>query len=209
MENNAMRLLDIRGYIYTVYDLGNGRVLKKEKPKLLQYCLHLMHWHMPWHVEQNNALSRRLTGSLADLAVLGNPKWLSKHAYTQDKVTILEHYFTQRSFSESTRAIDAYIQCVFDTWKNGFSDVIFNFSHNNGIQPDGTVILLDFNEIVVEKEAVAERIRSKRWLRTDSLNKHVKDEAIKAYFREAMEKAMTLENLDKYWKDNEKLLERS
>lgn len=206
MSSSRLVLLDTKGFIYDVYDMGDGRVLKKEKPRLVQYWKHLWHHHSPMHVERNNALSKKLTGALPDLSILGNPEWRSGYSYTQEKVTVLEDYFASHSVEESTRAIDAYIECVFETWRQGFSDVIFNFTHNNGIRDDGSVILLDFNEVTLDKKEVALRIDIKRWLRADSYKRKLHEGPVKVYYAEAMEKAMTKENLDKYWKDNEQLL---
>ena len=195
------------GFVYDVYDLGDGRVLKKEKPKLKQWWQHAyMAGNLPTHVERNNALSRRLVGAIGDLSFLGNPCFESKRSYTQDKLAILEHYFSDHSLDESKRAIDSFIECIFESWRNGFSDVIFNFTHNNGAYPDGRVALIDFNEVVIHKNIVAEKIRIKRWLFSFSYNKKLQEGPLKAYYAEAMAKAIALENLDKYWKDNEKLL---
>lgn len=205
----GLPLVDGRGYIYDVFDMGDGRVLKKEKPKWKQYWLHLQHNHSPAHVEKNNALSRHLTSVLPNLAVLGHPTWLSKRSYTQDKVVILEDYFKSHSFEENKRVIDALIQSIFETWSLGFGDLIFNVTHNNGLRADGSVILLDFNEVSVHKEDILARIAMRRWVKAHSYTRVLPDGELKVYYAAAMDAAMTEENLNRYWKDNEQLLAKT
>ena len=205
-----MQLITRKGFVYDVYDLGDGRVLKREKPKLRQYATHLfLAGHVPWHVERNNALGRKLAASIVDSGLLGRPRFENDRSYTQDKVVLLQDYFPGHSLEENKRAVDGCIACIFACWSNGFSDMIFNFMDSNGFGSDGRVAIIDFNEIAVRKEMVAERIRSKRWLVSFSYTKKLHDGALKAYYAEAMARAMTPENLEKHWKDNEQLLAKT
>ncbi len=201
-----MKCIDRRGFTYTVYDLGNGRVLKKEKPFLLQYLLHRSHGHTKEYVLRHFAQARLLASVCSDKELLGNPEFTGKRSYTQDVVTVIDSYFSSHTLEENKAIVDGFIQCVFDTWKSGFSDIIFNFTRNNGVTSGGRVILIDFNEVTFRKGDVRALMESERWLHCYSYTRDLPDGALKAYYAEAMAKAMTLENLDRYWKDNEQLL---
>lgn len=204
-----MKCIDRRGFTYNVYDIGDGRVLKKEKPLVQQYFLHLPFNHSPRYVHMHKAQAARLMRVCEHADFLGRPKYLSARSYSQDKVTVLDAYSKTHSFEENKRAIDAYVALVFTTWQNGFADLIFNFTRNCGVLPDGKVALIDFNEVTFSKEMMAEKIREERWLKAYSYLKDLHDEALKAYYAEVMAQAMTLENLDRYWKDNEQLLAKT
>ena len=139
------------GLQYHVYDLGNGKVLKKETSKVYK-LFKLISW-TPYLIFKPNQLVReinnstkstqkcfnKLKNSNVDFTILGNPKFEDKkykYIYTQDKVKIL-------SSKVSYKEIDFYIESIFDNWKNGFCDEIFNFSRNSGIDKNGKVILID------------------------------------------------------------------
>jgi len=198
-----MQLLDSRGFIYDVYDLENGRVFKKQKPKFLQYFKHL-YWaqHWPLHVERNQRRARKLADRLTDQELIGNPRFESKHSYTQDKVTLYENYIPEHSLEENKRAIDAYIASIYECWKHGFADTVFNFTHNNGFNSRGRSVLIDFNEITFDKAFVLEQIGMRRWLLSWSYRKKLPEGPLKIYYAESMNAALTKEALHRYWKDN-------
>jgi hypothetical protein len=204
-----MKLLDTRGYVYDVYDLGNGRVLKKEKAVADQYSQHALYGNSADYVDEHKERARHLAAVLLDKELIGNPMYEEGESYTQDKAIILEDYIQTHTLSENKLIIDSYIRSIFDSWQNGFADIIFNFSHNNGVSTNGRVIQIDFNEVTFLKSDVAERIHIQRWLLAFSYTKYLPEGDLKVYYAEAMAKAMTLENLEKYWKDNAELLEKT
>ena len=193
------------GLQYHVYDLGNGKVLKKETSKVYK-LFKLISW-TPYLIFKPNQLVReinnstkstqkcfnKLKNSNVDFTILGNPKFEDKkykYIYTQDKVKIL-------SSKVSCSEIDLYIESIFDNWKNGFCDEIFNFSKNSGIDKNGKVILIDLGELVFSKDEVLELIKIKRWLKSYSYFWISRD--VKKYYVSHMEKNITKENLNKYW----------
>lgn len=200
-----MKLLDTRGYIFDVYNLENGRVLKKEKSIVKQYALHLPHGNSPAYVEEHKKRGMFLAKTLSHLEIIGNPEIVDDTSYTQDKAVPIKAYFKGHSFEENTKIIDGYSALMYECWRHGFSDIILNFDRNCGVMDDGRVILFDFNEITFDKAMVADRISIKRWLKAAAY-KDLPEGPLKEYYADAMEKAMTLENLDLYWKDNEQLL---
>ncbi len=201
-----MKLLDRRGYIYNVYDMGDGRVLKKEKPELLQYMLHFLHGRGPSYAKMHKERSRRIAKTIPDLGLIGNPVFLTDESYTQDKVEVIGAYFKSHSLPENKIVIDSYIECIYQCWKNGFSDLIFNFTRNNGVAQNGRVVLFDFNEVTFDKVVTEERLKIQRWKNTLSYME-LPEGPLKEYYAGAMEEAMTLENLNRNWKDNPNLHE--
>ena len=90
--------------------------------------------------------------------------------------------------------IDRYIALLFRLWEHGFNDRPFKFCFNFGVGSDGQLILLDLGELYFEKAQALERIHARHW---EML--HLRDKRLNAYYRRAMEAAMTVANLEKYW----------
>ncbi|MEI8129975.1 MAG: hypothetical protein WCG55_00530 [bacterium] len=204
-----MKCLDRRGYTYTVYDIGGDRVLKKMKPAVLQRLLHLSSGNSKKYIEQHRTRARLLAETCRDKALIGNPQYEIDGSYTQDRCEVIDTYFLSHTLEENKKCVDMFIECIFETWKNGFSDIIFNFTRNNGLSHAGKVVLFDFNEITFVKNEVLALIETERWLHCYSFTKDLHAGALKDYYAQAMATAMTRENLDRYWKDNEQLLAKT
>lgn len=209
MFSQKEKLIERRGFTYNVYDIGNGRVLKKEKPRIQQYLLHLPFRHSPKYVRTHRLRARKLMKALSGAELVGNPMRVNNRSYAQDKAIILDAYFATHALEENKKILDGYIQSIFDTWQHGFSDIIFNFTRNCGVVPNGRVILVDFNEVTFDKEEVRRLIESKRFFRALSYTHGLPGRELKEYYRNAMEEQMTVANLDRYWKDNEQLLAKT
>ncbi len=203
------KLIETRGFTYNVYDMGNGRVLKKEKPRLQQYFLHLPFRHSPRYVRTHRLRAHALMRVLADKSIIGNPEHAGRRSYAQDKAVILDAYLASHTLEENKKILDGYVVSIVETWKHGFSDIIYNFTRNSGVVAADKVILVDFNEVTFDKAEVRELLLNKRWSRALSCKEGLQDPELKEYYRQAMEKNMTVENLDRYWKDNAELLEKT
>lgn len=205
-----MKCIERRGFTYNVYDMGNGKVLKKEKPKFLQYFRHRTYKHSMEYVRRHKAQALLLAALCEDRELIGNPEFLPDgSSYIQDRAEILDAYIASHTFEENKKILDKYIQSIFDTWQNGFCDIVFNFTRNAGVLPGGRVALVDFNEVTFSKADVAELIRIKRWSRALSYKEGLRESKLKEYYLSAMERTMTLENLDRYWRDNDQLLAKT
>ena len=199
-----------KGYYYDVYDLGNIKVRKIEKGFLKKITdafifedRRILNWL--------GACYRIFTGKKHILEVyaymrdnvrldmLGNPVFLKGIDYEQDKIELLETYLNRIPDEEAKKVIDRYIENIFESWRQGFSDRVYNFTINNGIDKNGDVILLDFNEITLSKDEVLKRIESKRWLRASS---YIRLNPLhKEYYHQKMESSMTKVNLELFWKN--------
>lgn len=138
--------------------------------------------------------------------LLGNVEFLEDLIIEQDRVTILRAYIndTLLGVEFQKELIDNFIELIFECWKYGFSDRVFNFTENTGINNSGTMIQIDCGEIVSEKEDVEELIKTKRWLLSWSYTKDLQIEEVKEYYAQKMQEQLTVENLEKYWKKNVK-----
>jgi hypothetical protein len=133
-----------------------------------------------------------------DLRLLGNPVFRDG-IIEQDRVKILDDYLKQDHI-KAKEWVDRYIEFIFESWRNGFSEKVYNLTVNNGVDKSGKLILVDFGELTFKKIDVAEAIRIKRWEQSWSFSCDLGTE-IKEYYQKEMEKNLTLDNLDKYWKD--------
>lgn len=200
-----MNLIDKKGFYYNVYDVGNGRVLKVEKPRIIQYLKHFfLAGRLPSKVKNSAEISYRIIESSIDQKLIANPKKETSNSYSQDKVETLGVYISTHSFEENKEIIDLYIEHILETWQNGFSDKIFNFTRNCGIDKNGRIVLLDFNEVVFNKESVIKLINKKRWLHSWSYTYwlYFTNRNLWLYYRSVMDKKITFENLEIFWKDS-------
>lgn len=199
-----------KGYHYNVFDLGNARVRKIEKSFLNKITdayffedRKIFNWvSVCYRIFKGKKYINEVYVYIKNnvrLDILGNPVFLKGVNYDQDKVEILGTSLKQAQKEKAQKIIDGYIQNIFESWTQGFSDRVYNFSVNNGVNKNGNVILLDFNEITLSKDEVSKSIKLKRWLRASSyinLNPLYKE-----YYRLNMETSMTEKNLNLFWKN--------
>ena len=136
--------------------------------------------------------------------IIGNIKFLDNFIMEQDKVTILRDLINDSSLNVDYQKnlIDNFIKLIFECWKYGFSDRVFNITENTGIDEKGNLVQIDCGEIVYEKKDVEELIKTKRWLNSWSYTKDMQNSEIKEYYAKMMDEQITKENLEKYWEKN-------
>lgn len=204
-----------QGLSYTVYELPNNRVLKKPTFNFYKFSK-LLFWSIRYRF--NFSLIKKLSPIISsgkesidvlreniskiDSKIIGNPIFCDSLEYTQEELVILKDYFNSHSLDENKKIVDNYIQNTFQTWKNGFSDIDFNFAMNSGVNRTGFVVLADINGLCFDKNELAELIKKQVWLDKHSF-KHLIDGDLKKYFKQEMCLHLTLENLDKFWKNLE------
>ncbi len=151
----------------------------------------------------NRILEKSIQGIRAipefDMSLIGNPTFGELFQYEQDYVTPLLGYFGTHSLTENKVAIDSWVENIHALWGYGVSDVVFNFTLNNGVNTKGEVVLIDFGELTFNKTAVALRIAQKKWLTQWSYAHQVQDENLKTYIAQKLENELTIANLEKYW----------
>lgn len=201
-----------QGAQYRVVDAENGRVGKLLLTRQESQSV-IKSWYAPREVpEEELAADYRqvaidsamyicdVVARCPEIAYsFGNPLFGEDGQYTQDKVSVLGDVIKRSSLSEGEGLIDHYIDLILLHWKYGFSERVFNFTANNGVDDQGRVILLDFGEITNDKEKVSSRITSARWLRSWSYKGDL-PEQLKDYYRHAMKKRLSVKTLEATWK---------
>ncbi len=199
------------GYYYNVYDLGNGRVLKKLKSKVRMffYILISRKGNSDFLREYRKALQNikiiqqtytRITTSGLDMSFLGNPVFLSGINYEQDKVSPIYQLLTVASTNEIQDIIEQFISGIKTLWRHGIVEEVYNFTINNGVAPNGRVVLLDFNEVAFEKEQALKDIETQVWIKRWSYS-HLSPD-LKEYYKKRMQEELTIPTLDSLWRSS-------
>ncbi len=85
-----------------------------------------------------------------------------------------------------------------ELWRHGISDVVFNFTINNGVSENNSVSQIDFGEMTFNKSEVEKLIKSKIWFTRYSYTSQ-KNALFKAYIDESFEREFTVDKLNKFW----------
>lgn len=204
------------GLQYNVYDLKNGRVLKKPKTKSERIAL-LKKWQdkkeftvreikkIKEEADMASELTSRLSETMeerlwkVDIELFGNPKFVKKSIYTQDKVITLGDFLLRYNLKQGRRILRGYAKSVAKAWRYGFGENVFNFSINSGVNKKGRVIFIDISEFELNKNRVKRIIAQKRWLKSWSY-KNLSDSRLKNYYQVIINKELTLKKLDENWK---------
>ena len=201
------------GYFYNVYDLKNGRVLKTIKTtfdrwftvaKLSWFFLPTVWFEFKESQEGRIGIEpnyKKLRETIKDTSILGNVVFINETDYEQDRVTVVKDALKNLSLGKQKAVVDSFIENIFQCWRQGFSEQVFNFTINNGIDNRGEVILLDFDEITFDKSKVLHDIHTKRWLKTYTYRFglfFLTD--LKKHYKQRMDECMTEENLNKFWR---------
>ena len=159
-----------KGLQFTVYDLENGRVLKipnsiddmkkiliKWNPSLLINSKDLNE-KIDYYLVLTEKSMVGIKNSNINLEILGNPIFLDDNKIEQDKVKMISDCL-QGEIDNQKKVIDEFIILTIESWKNGFSDIVFNLKINSGIDKNGKAILSDFGELTFDKEIVKSRMK--------------------------------------------------
>jgi len=209
-RNEGSMIFIGKGYMYNVFDLGNGRVLKAEKTlrqklidtyfyegcdvrNYLKALAHLMNKKRA--IEINRYVQLHV-----DPEIVGHPTFLEGINYEQDKVELLADVLARLDLAGRKQMVDLYIENILKCWENGFSDTVFNFTINNGLGQNDQIVLIDFNEIVTSREETEKRILTNRWLQSWTYQQL--EPVLRRYYREKMDEIVTLDTLNKHWQDH-------
>ncbi len=164
-----------KGYFYNVYDLGNGRVLKKQKTSFaLFWHIMVINGFLPHAVGEYRRAIRtlpqikqvysELMQNVSNTQLLGNPLFNTGIEYEQDKALVLYDALRKAPLEEQYLLVEKYITLIKELWKYGCHETVYNFTINNAVNKDGEVILIDFNEMTFDKTVVEQDIEKKEWL---------------------------------------------
>lgn len=195
------------GYFYLVYDIGEDRVLKKQKSNIrffsfifITSCFSLAEYvRINKKGKKIGDIYKKVLEKLLDLSIIGNPNFIGGINYEQDKVIPLNVYFQRINFEKQKKRIDEYIFLIKKLWNVGIHDEVYNFTLNTGVNNSDQLILIDFNELIFDIELVKDHILNKKWLKQRSYTSLPKE--LRMYFKESMNREITLKSLEKEWKN--------
>lgn len=173
-----------RGWQYTVYDLENGRVLKKYnrhsdsffvmlKDAITHIRLPLINFFGYYSDSKKYAEKSLKLIKTTDLpqSMFGNPLVLDRLAYEQDYVTSLSKFFQKEDLDKSMKKIDECVAFVKKLYSIGIAERYFNIPDNFGINDKGEVILIDLGEICTDLDEIKRQIEKRVWSAPDVLSK--------------------------------------
>lgn len=191
-----------RGWQYTAYDLGNGRVLKKFNTRLQAYALMLREsfpytdfplWKFGAQYTERRAIAveslKLIQATDLDRSLFGNPIVLNDTDYEQDKVMPLEAYLAGLSFEEGKKCIDRFVALTMKLVAHRLVDRSFLIGKNYGVHAEGRIVLLDIGELYAQEDQIQRRIAVKPW--DHPYVTGTVPPALRGYFVEQMDQRIT------------------
>lgn len=195
------------GYYYEVYDLNNGRVFKKKKSfmKIAEAIKGKVGVFTPAliyktfiHVHKCESVTKRIRDSILPKELLANPVFVSKTDYEQDSVTLLMDYFDSHSLGENKRVIDLYMNLIKEFLRYGLHDHVYKFKNSYGVNAQGGVVCIDFNEMTFSKDAVLTFVQTEEW-RTQAQFTKFSEGELKDYLGQKFRETLTSSVVNQHW----------
>ena len=172
---NVMKKIG-EGWQYSVYDIGNGRVLKKfhSWPKAYWVILKTIFpfgddslWKIPGFIEGAKRMANTSFEILRRKHVpkewIGNPKFVSQYDFEQDKVQPLHDVFEKADSSKARETIDKFVEFNKRLLAIGVIDKSFNITKNYGLNEEGEIVLIDIGEIFDDQIKIERQRRNRAW----------------------------------------------
>ncbi len=192
------------GWQYTVYDLGNGRVLKKFHSTLKSYWI-ILKTIFPF---KNDPLwkifdySRGMKITALESFIImksknipaswmANPEFVNKLDFEQDKVESLAQVFDKSSVEEGKKLVDKFVEFNKKLFSFGIIDKSFNITKNYGIDSKGDVVLIDIGEIFDSKEKIEQQRKERAWAKFYVCDE-IKSLDVRDYFLKRMDEEFGL-----------------
>lgn len=166
-----------RGWQYTVYDIGNNRVLKRWNNRSVAYLEMLRScfpyvknpiWKFPYYYKASistatNSL-RRLKNVKVEQKFFGNPSYTNNNLdYEQDKLLPVSIYFENNLIEENRLIIDKFVEFNKILIENRCIDKSFNIGKNFSLDKDNEIVLTDIGELYFTTESIQKQIDKKAW----------------------------------------------
>ena len=190
-----------RGWQYTTYDIGNGRVRKIFNSPRISYFRMFRNFYLTkaWMIfyipKYYRVCKKEAYDSIrylrhTDLApwMLGNPYIINELDYEQDKVTSIKEKFAQLSVNDGKKLIDSFIIFNRELINHGVIDRAFQVAENFGVDQLGRIVLTDLGELVTAPSEIKKHITSRPW--AQSFIKNSLPKTIREYFVETMDKEL-------------------
>ncbi len=197
------------GWQYSIYDRGDGRVLKKFHSALKAYWVILKTifpfrddpiWVLP---SFKNSMKRKALASFEILKKkhipsewIGNPTFLNELNFEQDKVRPLHKVFENATLDDIKKIVDKFIIFNKNLLNFGVIDKSFNITKNYGLNDKDEIVLLDIGELFDDPKLIERQIKNRAWDKSYVTGCIINDEA-RTYFIEEMDKNFGLGSLSK------------
>jgi len=189
-----------RGWQYTAYDLGNGRVLKRRNTKLQAYRVMFKSllpfppiWKFPkfYRAAQSEAVGslKKVQQTSLPKELFGNPTFSANGIdYEQDKVLPLQDFFKQCNLEEGKQAINKFVEFNKLLLAHNFIDKSFAIGKNFGFNEREEIAMCDIGEIWSSPENIQKQIINRVWT-YNYVVKVFPNQELKDYFIREMDKA--------------------
>jgi hypothetical protein len=188
------------GWQYDVYDLGNGRVLKKFHSPIKSYWV-ILKAIFPFKEDSllkvpsfSRGMKRTALRSFEVLKRnnvsndwIGHPKFLNAPDFEQDKVIPIHDVFLTADTLSIKNIIDKFIDFNKQLLKSGIIDKSFNITKNYGLNARGEIILIDIGELFDDSERINKQRKERAWSK-NYVAGCIKDEEARTYFITEMDK---------------------
>lgn len=202
------------GYQYKVYDIGNGRLLKKTQPyfytfvKVMEvakkqegasFFKSLVIAYKAGRVNKKSLKIMKEKLKVVPGYLFANPEFIGNSLnFTQDKVVTLEKYLKENTTEDRKAVIEKYVELQKIFWSYGIHDAVYKFQPNYGVDKNGRVVCIDLGEFVFNKDDAIKSIGTKKWLTRPSYKKWPEGE-LKKYYTDLMTKNINEDELKKNW----------
>jgi hypothetical protein len=200
-----------RGWQYSVYDLGNGRVRKCFHSYLgaafimtidiavdsFRHRRHLFR-EIPSILSEMRKLAEHSFRGISehpeiDKTIFGNPMFLPhEYDYEQDKVrTFKVHFSNQRSRDDKRRLLSDLVRFCIQLYTYGAVEKGFNIGGNFGVDMDGKIMIIDLGELVFDPDIIQRQISGRVW-RDAGTTDFIEDDETRDYYFEELEKNFSI-----------------
>jgi len=165
-----------QGWQYSVYDLGNEKVLKKFHSWTKAYIVIFKEifpfkndsfFEIPSFIKD---MKRKMDDSLRIIKTknipnewMANPRFINRYDFEQDKVMPLHDIFEKLNTEESKEIINQFISFNKKILEIGVIDKSFNITKNYGINTTGDIVLIDIGELYDDLEMIRKQFNDRVW----------------------------------------------
>jgi len=164
------------GWQYSVYDLGNGRVLKRFHSFFRSYWV-ILKTIFPFK-DDSIMMIPDFSRSMKSKALisfeilrrrnipsnwLGNPEFINELDFEQDKAKPLHDVFTNSDTAMIKQIIDKFVVFNKQLLERGVIDKSFNITKNYGLNEKGEIVLIDIGELFDDPDQIKQQCTSRAW----------------------------------------------
>ena len=164
------------GWQYSVYDLGNGRVLKRFHSFFRSYWV-ILKTIFPFKDDSimmipdfSRSMKRKALISFEILkrrnipsGWLGNPRFINELDFEQDKAKPLHDVFTDSDTTMIKQIIDKFVVFNRQLLEKGVIDKSFNITKNYGLNEKGEIVLIDIGELFDDPGRIRQQCIDRAW----------------------------------------------